>query len=150
MGDDPVHATSVVVDARGRIVAAGYAAGTLAEGPRGLTVRLTPDGRLDETFDGGLVELPNVTITSTVVHADGGIVVVGQTACPDLDVFVARLRPDGTLDRTFGEDGAIVVGEPGQDELAVATVAQATPPRLVVLGSAMTDERASLYLLGLE
>ena len=49
---------------------------------------------------------------SLALGSDGTIVVAGaalQTPSVDLDIAVARLRPDGSLDAAFGSGGTAVI-----------------------------------------
>ena len=84
---------------------------------RPLVMRVLPDGSLDATFGiAGKVLLP-LGATGRVevarVSADGTIV-LGILSTPvdtEPNGYLVRLRPDGSRDTTFGDDG--VVGVPG-------------------------------------
>lgn len=77
-------------------------------------LRLTEDGDLDDTFGGdGVVFYPVTEVENELwcvsLQSDGKIVVGGHYA-PDLfdvDVLLVRFNEDGTLDETFGENGAV-------------------------------------------
>jgi uncharacterized delta-60 repeat protein len=76
-------------------------------------VRIRPDGRADTRFGGGdgqtLAQAPGMTpiAHSVAVAVDGSIAVGGtyRTASYTWGLFVSRFTADGTIDRTFGEDG---------------------------------------------
>jgi uncharacterized delta-60 repeat protein len=108
---------AVLQQADGKIVAAG-AAGTSADSPGrnfGLA-RYNDDGSVDTTFGAGGVVIHDLggwdSISSIIQQADGRLVAAGQTdggasATPDM-AFV-RFNPDGSLDRSFGENGAVII-----------------------------------------
>ena len=75
-----------------------------------LVRRVNTDGSPDKSFDGNgaaTAKFPNLTgsinAVGSALQADGSIVVAGSTSA---GVAVARFRPDGSLDPTFGEGGA--------------------------------------------
>lgn len=92
--------------------------------------RLTPSGEHDPTYT--VTELPFVgqVAGSPMPNADGSVLVVGSTGGMP---FVARVRPDGGLDDTFGRGGIarIALGEGG----AVLSAARQPDGRLVLAGS---------------
>lgn len=111
-------ATYVVLQqADGKIVAAGTA-GAAADSV-GLNfglARYNDDGSVDATFGAGGVVIHDLggsdEITSIVQQADGRLVAAGLTdggasATPDM-AFV-RFNTDGSLDRSFGENGAVII-----------------------------------------
>lgn len=83
-------------------------------------VRISPAGSLDATFGGGSIPLgsgprwaPSIRVT-----ARGEIIVVGGwSAGPRAPAaMVARLRPSGQLDPTFGSNGQIAADRSGGSE----------------------------------
>ncbi|MFZ3283301.1 delta-60 repeat domain-containing protein [Pseudomonas sp.] len=75
----------------------------------GMLIRLKPDGRLDETFNGrGFVMirhlLLNTWLSSLLLQDDGRIVVAGSIDFPQ-EGLLARYLPDGRLDERFAVDG---------------------------------------------
>jgi uncharacterized delta-60 repeat protein len=97
------HATAVLVQPNGRIVVAG------GGGPRSsfCVARLRSNGKLDPTFGSGGKRTfsfgrENESAFDAALQADGKILVVGDA---DFRVAVARLKTDGSLDKTFSEDG---------------------------------------------
>ncbi len=117
-------ATSVALDASGRIIIAGD---TDRNGEDFAVARLNTDGSLDTTFaNGGTTTFGFGAGTSrnyahhVAVDPSGRIVVEGYTddvASPTNFTFaVARLQVDGTLDANFGSGGteAIHLGPPGE------------------------------------
>jgi uncharacterized delta-60 repeat protein len=89
-----------------------YVAAVRGEGaePEGVCVRrFRPDGELDRGFGAaGTVHIGelgsgNFRFDDLLVDADGSPYLVGSTE--DGETVVARLRPDGSLDPTYGEGG---------------------------------------------
>jgi uncharacterized delta-60 repeat protein len=93
---------------------------TVPPEPQGATVLTTKSaiaataGDLDPTFGGdGFVTAPvgtSANANAAAVQADGKILVAGRTlnSRQGRDFAVARFRPDGTLDSTFGNGGAVI------------------------------------------
>ena len=90
-----------------------------------LALRLTSNGRLDHTFGGGDGFVTtgfgagSATGYAMTVLADGRFVICGATTSgANSSAALARYRPDGKLDRTFGGDGRVVAAFPGQTQSA--------------------------------
>lgn len=107
----------VLQQADGKIVAAGTAStsGDVSQGDFGMA-RYNADGSLDATFGIGGVVIHDLggrdSIASIVQQADGRLVAGGETdggesATPDM-AFV-RFNTDGSLDRSFGQNGAVII-----------------------------------------
>lgn len=115
------------IDSRGRIVLAGRA------GPRAVVTRLLANGSLDRRFsgDGRFAIAPSFWVEKTALALDprGGIL-VGISAEPARvgNVTLRRLRPDGALDRSFGQGGVLRVRRGGTSLLSVFA-----GPRQIVL-----------------
>ena len=113
------RASSVAVQADGKIVVAGYAQSSGAGYDFSL-VRVTANGTLDRSFSsdgkktigfnqgGG-----NQDIASTLSIQSDGVIVIGGTAqnsAGDPDFAVARVKSNGSMDKTFGNKGRKTVG----------------------------------------
>ncbi len=108
--DKQEEALAVAIAADGGIVVAGYSGfdATVA------LARYLPDGSLDPAFgSGGRVvgTLPGRGY-AMAIEPDGAIVVAGESDVQGRgddfeDLLVARFRPDGTLDPTFGDGGQV-------------------------------------------
>ena len=115
-------ASAVAIQRDGRIVVAGTAGDGYA------IARLTRAGRLDTTFGTGgttSVEFSDPAGANAVtIDAAGRIVLAGSLSTgPFASSFsFARLRSDGSLDRTFSGDGRVAVqlGSPQDNGLANA------------------------------
>ena len=133
----------------GKIVVAGTANQNF------LLVRYTPDGDLDRTF--GKEGLQPIDIgecfdpdfgSDVAVQPDGKIVEVGMTGDPGSDILclaLARVEPDGRLDRSFGGNGKVSasIGYFDRSE-AVALQADGT---IVIVGSTGSPRKQKRDLL---
>jgi uncharacterized delta-60 repeat protein len=97
------QANAVLVQPNGRIVVVG------GGGPRSsfCVARLRSDGKLDQTFGSGGKRAfsfgrENEAAFGAALQSDGAILLAGDA---DFRVAVARLKPNGSLDATFSEDG---------------------------------------------
>ena len=149
-GSRDESATAVRVQPNGKIVVAGTSfQGDRTRGGTGVdfaVVRLLPDGRLDPRFgDHGkrLFDFDNNGYSDAArglaLQPDGRIVIAGysdfSTTERDLDVAVARLRRDGSFDRSFGGDGRKTSNFGWGSEEAPEDVAVTKSGRIVVAGS---------------
>jgi uncharacterized delta-60 repeat protein len=108
------QARSVAVQSDGKIVAAGFANGSIA------VVRYNVNGSLDSSFGGRGTGIVFTNISrgsydqgySMVLQPDGKIVVAGTTipknATNTLDLALVRYNADGTLDSSFGSGGKVI------------------------------------------
>ena len=89
--------------------------------------RLNADGSIDETFgDGGrtTTRLVSIGFTQLELLDDGSVLVAGSHFNTPYDGYtlyghwsaVARYRPDGTLDESFGDGGVLGVGDDGTND----------------------------------
>jgi uncharacterized delta-60 repeat protein len=121
------RATAVAIQGDGKIVVAGSARmdsfGSF-NGPNFAVIRLLPNGRLDNTFDGDGKRTINFAggATDLAIQGDGKIVIVGENFDSgflgfggDFNFAVARLHPNGSLDNSFSNDGKNQIGFSGDD-----------------------------------
>ncbi len=112
-------AADVAVQRDGKIVVTGFA----AQSPRSdrlLVVRLRRSGKLDRTFSGdgrSTISFPGRPESggqALVLQPDGRIIVAGFAAplMGDGEMAVARLRPNGRIDRSFSRDGRRTIAFP--------------------------------------
>jgi uncharacterized delta-60 repeat protein len=106
-------AEGVVVQADGKIVAAGYHRGPTPESPGNFALaRYNPDGSLDPTFDGDgrvLTDFGSHDLALDVaLQADGNIVAAGFSIIGTTEFALARYKPDGSLDSSFEGDGKVL------------------------------------------
>jgi uncharacterized delta-60 repeat protein len=140
-GFSNASATSLAVQADGRIVVAGFT------GPidtRIALARYTSDGTLDSSFGtAGLIttsfpSFQTASVYGVALQADGRIVVVGGVQVSiNIDRFaLARYNSDGSLDGSFGTAGRVTTSiSSNSDAYGVALQADG---RIVVAGTAST------------
>lgn len=117
LGDGNDFATSVALQADGKIVVGGYH--EEGSSTNMVALRLNSDGTLDQDFgkadDGtgnGIVNISlgdgNDITRSVALATDGKIVLAGDSVSKDgsSNIVVARLNADGSPDASFGKDGA--------------------------------------------
>lgn len=109
----------VAIDDAGRIIAVGVAEDPITLSYRMVVVRLTAAGKLDDSFSGNGVAYPIGARSATVdssgstlgLAPNGKISVAGASSNSSNyrnyrpKMAVARLRTNGALDRSFGQDG---------------------------------------------
>jgi uncharacterized delta-60 repeat protein len=128
---------SVAVQPDGKIVIAGQSAWTSVS--NFVAARLNVDGSLDHSFGhDGVVSIPigqSATAAHVLVEPDGRIVLTGAAfESGRLQMALARLRPNGSLDPGFGR-GGVVTETIGQAAMAMAAV-RVPNGKLIVGGTA--------------
>lgn len=104
-------------------------------------LRFGPKGRLDDTFHGDGIRIlrfgPEYELAQAgAVQANGRIVVVGRIRRNDDDQFgIVRLKTNGHYDRSFSDDGRLIVDFDGGSDTARDVTLQANG-RIVVAGEA--------------
>ena len=96
----------------GRLLVAGTAFTGADSG--GLLVRLLPDGTPDDSFSAPAVGQAMSHATALAVGAGGDVLVAGQGASDTAGALVARLKADGVLDTTYGNEGTTWIDLPSQ------------------------------------
>jgi uncharacterized delta-60 repeat protein len=133
-GDDLAY--GVAIQADGKIVAAGQAAGS---GGRFALTRYNTDGTLDATFGGDgqfvtdFTTGDDVALGVAVQPSDQKIVAVGRAGGSGGRFALARYTTTGSLDPTFSGDGKLVTDFTTGDDLAYAVVIQ-TDGKIVAVG----------------
>jgi uncharacterized delta-60 repeat protein len=117
--------TPLAVDRQGRTVAYTYVAGfghRLANGLR--LKRLLPDGAPDRGFGKGgttTLRIPRFYVGDLALDSRGGVLLAvtlkqrGPIGEPK-DLALLRLRPDGRLDKSFGDDGTLRIPWPHRSD----------------------------------
>jgi uncharacterized delta-60 repeat protein len=130
VGDVEGRFDSVWVDGNGKIVAVGNL------GPTIIAARFLGDGSPDPSFGNGGVVMVDGVSNGRAVHGAPGpgesILVTGSTTTDDpnrADIFVLRLRTDGTVDPEFG---TVTVDIREYDQTSAIVVTSAG--RIVVAG----------------
>jgi uncharacterized delta-60 repeat protein len=113
-----------------------------------LILRFNPNGTTDDGFGAdGRVALdfgsPEEYPSALVRQSDGKIVMAG-TAFPGVDIILARLNPNGSLDAGFGTNGKVVTDFGGREDASAAVVQP--DGKIVVAGSHDGDLLLARYL----
>jgi uncharacterized delta-60 repeat protein len=139
-GDD--FGLAMARQANGRILVAGRSTTAGA-----VVARLRATGALDPDFDGdGRVTLAgSVTANAILVQPDGNIVVAGCTAGL-AKTTVTRLRPNGSLDTTFGTGGTTTIDFGSLADIVGGAVLQ-PDGKIVVAGYSQDLEDVTLARL---
>jgi uncharacterized delta-60 repeat protein len=137
------------IDSHGRILAAGVAFGNLFGERIGLA-RYKPNGHLDKSFGtGGEVrtligsKYGGVVARAVAIDSKGRIVVAGSQGGPGQFFALARYKPNGNLDRSFGENGTLRTSFNGYD--GAESVAIDSQGRIVAAGFAKRDLALARY-----
>lgn len=134
-------ATSIGLQADGKIVAAGTAADPISFQLDFALARYNPDGSLDSTFGiGGKVVTDfssNIDESfALAIQNDGKIVVAGVTTPTGSfndDFAISRYNNDGSLDQSFGSGGRIATDFYGSSDQANGVVIQ-SDGKIVAVG----------------
>ncbi|HEY6206829.1 MAG TPA: delta-60 repeat domain-containing protein [Chthoniobacterales bacterium] len=154
-------ASSVVVQADGKIVVAGGAFPFFTFAGNFEIVRYNSNGSLDTSFgNGGIVEtnFPAGSYAFAVaLQSDGKIIAAGTYYAnfnpgdqSDTDFALARYNPDGSPDTSFGTGGQVTTDFSGHEDDAYSVLLQ-SDGKIVVVGSANStanyyDFAAARYL----
>jgi uncharacterized delta-60 repeat protein len=136
-GSDYSGIDAAALDARGRIVIAGYSAtgtdNTGNQATRFALARYNTNGSLDRTFGTGGEVITNIrtgnedSANGLAIQPDGKIVAAGSTYDPNKslrDFALVRYTTGGSLDKTFGIGGTVVTdfGDTGFSDINAVTL----------------------------
>lgn len=136
----------LLVQADGRIVATGYRFryGDAQNDNLFAVARYLPDGRLDPSFSGdGRVTVDfgyGDDLAYAIAQQRDGKILVAGAGTRNLyrtgdDFAIARLRPNGRLDRTFSGDGRATINFRGRSFESAASVAVQRNGRILLAGA---------------
>ncbi len=166
-GTNALYGGDVAIQPDGKILIAGtVAGGSLSRSGcyadiDAAVVRLNPDGSLDATFGTGGKVRVNVAAcdyAQSLALEPGGAIIVGGVAATLRDAnqgwlqdaFVARLKPSGELDPTYGTSGISIVdvgtGSTSPLASAVHLVRQADD-KIVIVADVATDIGGLSYVV---
>lgn len=147
-----VDQTVIAVQPDGKIVLAYYLQNADSH-LRGIVIRYTADGALDDTFGvDGQVFLPNdlsFFLYSLVVAPDGKILIGGGTSTAwytSKSCTIYRLNPDGSMDNTFGNNGRSILQLSTFTETLQAMAIQ-PDGKIVGGGQTMSQTNASALMI---
>ncbi len=138
--DEDIEINSIVMQPNGKIIIAGIYSIFVNE--RFLLIRYMPDGTLDPSFSKtGIAKISyppspvNMAINSVALQEDGKIIIAGETGPTGYTEFltVARIDADGSLDKSFGNEGAAVT-KLGNDVLIAYAVMVQPDGKIVAVG----------------
>jgi uncharacterized delta-60 repeat protein len=117
-----------------------------------LVLHYTPAGNPDVRFGNGGVYTYGGTGMDrgfdATVQEDEKIVVTGSTVSEKQDnVLLIRLKPDGTMDKTFGREGVVLYNSPGDYADYGNYVAVQEDRKIVVSGAATIEDAFELLVL---
>ena len=112
VGVSASNATSLTLQADGKIVTAGYAINNSGRGRDFAIVRYNPDGSLDTSFNGSAKVTTAITddghCEAVALEKDGKIVAAGSASTATTSRFaVVRFGADGKLDASFNGTGKV-------------------------------------------
>ncbi len=134
------QATALVVQPNGTIdLAGGFAGQTSTINPTFGVIQVTPSGLLDSAFGNkGVATLPGFapnqdplyTLSAMTLTPSGQLIVAGNsvssTNSNDLELYVARLNSNGSIDTTFGTSGFamafVSIDDVTEDHVAAVTL----------------------------
>lgn len=137
-GNDRAFAMAIQED--GKIVLAGFCPDAFGFVDFALA-RYHPDGALDRTFGGDGKVITHFSdafdeVRAMSIQPDNKIVVAGHSTATrrSFDFALARYHPDGTLDRTFGDNGKVITDFIDDGEDIVFDMARQPDGKIVVVG----------------
>lgn len=158
-GSSSAHA--VILEPEGRIIAVGDSSTDPTERYKYTPVislaAFTPSGTLDPSFGkGGIVTTSlgqsTSAATAAIRQSDGMIFVAGYAVKAVINssyshsILVARYRPDGGLDSTFGTSG-FAVTDIGSDTAIAHAVATQSDGKIVVAGDSRSSTDTKIVLV---
>lgn len=142
---------AIAIQVDGKIIVAGFTDSDFA------IARYLADGTLDATFGNAgwattAFSLPGAEATAILLQTDGKIVLGGSANSslnPSKDFALARYDADGTLDATFGPDGAGTVTTDfyGNADFIYALAAQADGSIVAAGATYSADNATSVFAL---
>ena len=138
-------ANAVAIQSDGKIVAAGY---SLNQGCS--LARYMPNGTLDSAFgtDGKVIITIGTSgcfINDMAILPDGKIIIAGSAFLNNVDIALAKLNINGTLDSTFGDGGKVVTDIEGVTDRANGVSIQADG-KIVIAGISQGSEGGKFTL----
>ncbi|MFN2544074.1 MAG: delta-60 repeat domain-containing protein, partial [Actinomycetota bacterium] len=147
------QALAVAIQGDGRIIVAGQARG--GKNADFAIARYLRDGSLDPSFGEGGKRTTDFahgtdSATDVAVQIDGRIVVVGTATdrTHHTQPAVARYMPSGARDRSFSDDGRLIIRLPFENSRGAAVAIQ-PDGKILIAGSAPPDQVVAVRLNGI-
>lgn len=155
------QAQAVALQSDGKIVVAGQTKKPSSNFHQFTLVRFNTNGSLDSGFDGDGFAVVDFSAEGSIldgarsvaVQPDGNIVAAGNVSVEQSTFQVAarpalaRLKPDGSLDTTFGIGGKVVTQDVLAAQFGVSDLALQSDGRIVVVGTASDAADADFGVL---
>jgi uncharacterized delta-60 repeat protein len=141
-GSSTQEASAVAVDAKGRVVVAGYA--EIGGRDDMAVARYRPNGSLDHSFNGDgrrIIVFPSSTrdqANDIAIDSKGRIVLggVSYTGGGTEVMGIARLKPGGALDKGFSGDGTLFTQFPSNTDAVEVRALAVAGKKIVAAGEA--------------
>jgi uncharacterized delta-60 repeat protein len=147
-GQSVFNASAVQTD--GRLVTAGQANGSLSGMTSVIVARYNTDGSFDRNFSGDgkvIIDFPGSfpNANAMAIQQDGKIVVAGSAYNgTNTDFMVLRLKKDGSMDNTFGNNGIQMTDFGGYD---AANGLAIQPDGKILLAGYANNNNGSVFTL---
>jgi uncharacterized delta-60 repeat protein len=117
-----------------------------------MLLRYNADGKPDNTFGNGgfasTADNRNDWGQTVTLMPDGKIVIVGNTvSVPKYVASVVRHNHDGTLDRSFGKDGIVVMKAPPDSNNWVFAAVTQPDGKIVLVGRAKSGKTSEILVV---
>lgn len=112
-------------------------------------IRYQTDGQLDKTFGNNGIMHTSFGLSAGVIQSDGKIVVAGSAMhnCADLSDFaLSRFNPNGSIDKTFGNNGNVFTDFGNRNDFAKAMAIQ-KDGKIAVVGVSDPNEDKSDFAI---
>ncbi|MGE0534861.1 MAG: hypothetical protein AB7O68_07790 [Pirellulales bacterium] len=143
-GSSADTATSMAIQADGKIVVAGYS--TSGANSDFAVVRYNSNGSLDTSFDGdGIVLTPGTGLAyALAIQADGKILVGGEAGG---DFALVRYNSDGSLDTSFDGDGKALTNLNSNSHEQINAIAVQADGKIVAVGYAHVSTQDNIAVV---
>ena len=146
---DSLGPNSLAIDSAGKIIVVGTTGLYDSSGLFGVA-RLRPDGMLDTTFGtGGRLAISvgsgSGNPRAVKIDASGNLLIAGSTGT-SVSLAVVRLKPDGTKDASFGNNGIATFSFEGNYNDNISALSIDVKERILVAGSAKTTGSAYQHI----
>ncbi len=144
LGFDTQVARAMTLHTNGKIIVAGYVTNNADTLDRFFVARYMPDGKPDLTLDGKGYVITTMNnsygnVNSVLTQTDHKILVAGYIREGNYDnSFIARYRPDGSLDPTFGNAGKATFALSSKQDYFTSAILQ--PNGKIVLSSLAVND----------
>ena len=149
LNPDSGSSNGAALQSDGKILVAGDGTFSDINRRRFILIRYNADGSLDTSFgsSGGIVRDLNILDTfaeKVIIQPDGKILIVGYTGTSNYSQIVVRFNSDGTLDNSFGSNGAVTINIAGNSTTGLSIALQSDGK--ILTGGSMWNSSSGSYL----